>query len=89
MVFHPEHGELEVKNQEELTEALRQRYRYDPYPKPQVAIEDPKVEKKQLQDKLKHQDGIINQQNDLLTKLAARLEALEAAATEPFDIKKK
>ena len=89
MIFHPEHGELVVNDQAELDEALRQRYRLEPYPKPQVAIEDPKVEKKQLQDKLKHQDGVINQQNDLLAKLTARLEALEQAATEPFDIKKK
>jgi len=88
MVFHPEHGELIVQDEKELEEALRQRYRMEPYPKPQIALEDPKVEKKQLQDKLKQQEGVINQQNDLLMKLTARMEALEGKTPEPIDVKK-
>lgn len=79
MVFHAEHGELTVENQQELDEALKQKYRLEPYIKPQVAMADPKAEKVALQKELKEKDGQINTLADKLTKALERLDALEAA----------
>ncbi len=79
MVYHAENGELVVENDTELTEALRQKYREAPYIKPQVMVEDPRIEKQRLQDSLKTKDGQINTLADKLTKALERLDALEQA----------
>lgn len=83
MIYHAEHGELVVNDQHELEEALRQKYRLEPYLKPQVALADPKAEKLATDAKIKAQEGTINAQNDMLLKMQARLEALENSASEP------
>ncbi len=79
MVFHAEHGELTVENQTELDEALTQKYRLEPYVKPQVHMGDPKAEKVALQKELKEKDGQITALGDALQKALSRLDALEAA----------
>ena len=88
MVFHAEKGELTVENQFELDEALRQKYRLEPYLKPQVAVQDPRVEKAELQKKLSEQSGQNTALADALQKALARIDALEAKAEEPKSSKK-
>lgn len=83
MVYHAEKGELTVYDDDELNEALRQKYRKEPYAKPQVALADPKAEKVALQAELKHKDGQIAALNDGFQKALARLDALENKAEEP------
>jgi hypothetical protein len=87
MVYHAEHGELVVEDQHELDEALRQRYRPEPYLKPQVALADPRAEKFALQKELKEKDGQITtladqmrRMQDQMTEMAAKLEAIPAAS---------
>jgi len=82
MIFHAEKGELVVEHQEELDLHLKRGYRLEPYPKPQVAIEDPKVEKAALQAQLKKKDGEIASLADTLQRAIARLDALELSKAE-------
>lgn len=77
MRFHHTKGEAVAFNQQELDELYRSGYRDEPYPKPQIAIHDPKIEKQQLQDDLKRKDGELAQLSDVLQRALARLEALE------------
>lgn len=77
MIYHPEKGELIVENDADLKLALKGGYRLEPYPKPQVALEDPKVEKLALEAKLKQKDGEIASLADLVQRLSSRLDALE------------
>lgn len=79
MIYHPAKGELVVKNQEGLDEALQNGYRTAPYLKPQVAVLDPAAEKKAMLEKNQELEGLIIAQNDRLE----RMEAAFKAATEP------
>ena len=85
MVYHAAKGEAVAFNRKELDELLRSGYRDTPYPKPQIAIYDPHVEKQKLVDSLQKKDGEIAQLNDVLQKALARLDSLEATQ---FDKKK-
>jgi hypothetical protein len=78
MIYHPEKGELTVYDEAELKAHLAKGYRTEPYPKAQVALEDPKAEKAALELKLKQKDGEIASLNDVLVRAMARLDALES-----------
>jgi hypothetical protein len=78
-MYHPE-GDISIVDDEAEMEQYKQKgYRTDPYPKPQVKVEDPATEKKLLMDRNRELEGKLAVQNDLLLKLAGRLEAIEAA----------
>lgn len=77
-----ERVETEAANKKELEAVLKQGYRREPYPKPQVALLDPAVEKAALLERNKMLEGMIVQQNDLMLKLSARLEAIEKGQAE-------
>ncbi len=77
MIYHAEKGELVVHDQQELEQYIGEGWRKEPYPRPKVVVMDPAVEKKAQMDESARLRGVIAQQNDLLEKMAARLEALE------------
>ena len=78
MIYHAEKGEHIVFDAAELAEHLDAGWRREPYPKAKVAVLDPASEKKALMDTNSQLQGQITLQNDLLAKMAARLEALES-----------
>jgi hypothetical protein len=77
MIYHPEKGEMTVYEASELKEAQRSGWRQEPYIKVRITMNDPGAEKAALEAKLKEQNGVIVQQNDLLQKLLDRVAALE------------
>jgi hypothetical protein len=92
MVFHAERkpaigncepGEAVAVDQKELDALLAKGYRAEPYPRPQVHLEDPKQEKAALQRELREKDGELATLRDAAAKMMARLDALESAATDP------
>ena len=78
MVYHAD-GREEVCVTPEDFHALRPKgFRMEPYPKAQVAMQDPKTEKVMLQKELKEKDGQIATLTDTLARLSARVEELAA-----------
>lgn len=76
-MYHPD-GRYEVAATPKDMEELKTRgFRTEPYPRAQVAIGDPAAEKKELERKLKEKDGEIATLTDNLSKILARLEAIE------------
>jgi len=75
--FRGEKGEKVVMNETEMAVAIEDGWTVEPYEFPAVAILDPATEKKALMDQVSAQSAMITQQNDLMQKMAARLEALE------------
>lgn len=63
---------------DQLQEFIQKGFRREPYPKAQVALNDPATEKKELQRKLTEKDGQIASLQDLFEKALQRLDALEA-----------
>ncbi len=76
MVYHAEKGELTVNGPKELKEAYAKDYRDDPYPKPQIEVLAPEIEKKRLKDENDQLRGQMARLEDQQNKLA---EALAAA----------
>jgi hypothetical protein len=92
MVYHAERkpavgvcepGEAVAQDKEELDMLLKRGYRAEPYPRPVAHLEDPRQEKAALQQELKEKDGELARLRDVSAKLLERMEALEAAATDP------
>ncbi len=71
--------EQEQSNKKELEAHLDPKagWRREPFPKPQVAVLDPATEKAHMLERNRMLEGLIVQQNDLVQKLSARLDALE------------
>lgn len=92
MVYHAEKkpaigsceaGEAIALDQKELDALLAKGYRMEPYPRPQVHLEDPRQEKAALQRELREKDGELATLRDQTARLLERMEALESAATDP------
>ena len=64
-------------NEAALAVALKSGYRREPYIKPQVPVLDPAAEKAALLRRIQEQDGLLNQQTDLLLRMEDRLKAVE------------
>ena len=76
MVADPEHGTAEAGSKEQEDELIEQGYRREPYARVQVAFEDPKFEKIQLQKQLKERDGQIATLSDQLGRLEKIVDGL-------------
>jgi hypothetical protein len=83
--YHADGRVREVNSADELKLARLDGFRAEQYAVVRVAPKDPAEEKAILEAKLREGDGKLAMQNELLLKLSARLEALEAekAAAEP------
>lgn len=75
--YHADGRDLIVLDADELKDAREHGYRLEPYPKPQVALGDPKAEKVAVQKALTQKDGEIAALTDLVQKMNARLEGVE------------
>lgn len=69
MIYHAQHGELIVHSEAELKEAKRQQYRDEPFPKPQIEVLSPEIEKKKLKDENDQLRGQMARLEDKLNKL--------------------
>jgi hypothetical protein len=79
MVYHSDGREEIAVAPQDYKEFVRKGFRDEPYPKPQIAVLDPATEKQALADHNKQLQSQITIQNELLSKLQARLETIEAA----------
>ena len=77
-LYRPDKMEFANSSQEKAN-LIQRGFRPEPYPKPQIEVLDPAVEKKALQDKNNELQGQIIRQQDALSKMMERLEALEKA----------
>lgn len=77
MLFHANGDEKIVADPKEQALAEKAGFRTTPYEKPRVVLEDPAAEKQALLARNKELEGKLTVQNEMLQKLAARLEALE------------
>jgi len=68
----------ERDNKAALAQSVKDGYRSEPYPKPQIAVLDPAIEKAQLKAKNEALEGMIVSQADDLAKLRASVEKLLA-----------
>ena len=75
-LYRPDKMEFANSSQEKA-ELIRRGFRPEPYPKPQIEVLDPAIEKKALRDKNDELQGQIIRQQDALSKMMERLEALE------------
>lgn len=75
-----ERKKILAANESEKSEALKLGYQLEPFVKPQVVVLSPEVEKAALIAKNKELEGQYIAANDMLVKMAARLEALEKKA---------
>lgn len=76
------------ENQQALDKALSNDqwsggYRMEPYPKPQIAVHDAAVEKQQMLDRQKEQDGKITMLTDLVSKLLQKPVEVEEVKDKP------
>ena len=78
-----ERKRIHAENTAAVDAAIKQGYRYEPYPKLQIQVLDPVVEKAALMQKNKDLEGQLRAQADVTNKLMARLEALEAGGPGP------
>jgi hypothetical protein len=78
LMYHADGREQQVDNQAEAEEAGAKGFRHMPYPKPQVAIEDPRVEKARLIQDAADARALNAQLLERLTQVTERLAALEA-----------
>lgn len=69
--------DVETTNKADLAMALKMGYRDEPYQKPQITLLDPAVEKAAMLAKHRELEGTIVAQQDYMSKLEARLAALE------------
>lgn len=81
-LYHADGREADATDQEHKEFLLTKGYRVKPFPKAQVALEDPKTEKLILEKQLKEKDGQIASLGDLQRLMQDRLEALEAKLAE-------
>lgn len=88
MIYHADGRELIVHDDTERQDHFKRGFRNDPYIKPKVAVNDPATEKKALMDTNTQLQAQLTQQNELILRMAERLEALESSATEPAKVKK-
>lgn len=80
MLYKPdpgEKGEKVVLTSTEMAVALQDGWREEPYPKVQIAVLDPATEKKNLLDTNNQLQAQLVLQNELMQKMAARLEEIE------------
>lgn len=77
MVYHQDGREVIVNGRGELADSVKRGFREEPYVKAKVAVGDPAAEKQALIERNTELEGKLNAQNDMLSKLMARLEALE------------
>ncbi len=77
MLYHASRGERMVDDAEEQRIAIEEGYRKDHYLKPQVAVNDPQVEKKELLDRNRELGGQVTILSEVIEKLEARLTAME------------
>ncbi len=78
MIYHADGRERVVQDHREYEEWRGKGFRDDPYPKPQVAVLDPATEKKALMETNRQLQGQVTTQQDLIDRLSARLDAVEA-----------
>lgn len=78
MVYHADGRELKVNTEAEQQDAIRRGFRNEPYIKPRIAVNDPAAEKKALMDTNLQLQAQLTSTNDVLAKMAVRLEQLEA-----------
>lgn len=72
MIYSPR-GSVVVKSAQERDKYFEQGYRMQPYPKPQVLINDPKTEKLEMQRENKELRGQLTSQQDQINKLEQML----------------
>ena len=80
MLYKPdpgEKGQKVVMNETEKAIALQDGWRVESYPVVQVAVLDPASEKKALIEHNNQMAAQLVQQNELMQKMAARIEAIE------------
>ncbi len=80
MLYQPirgEKGEKIVLNEREMAVAIEDGWREEPYEFPAIVVLDPQTEKKHLMEKLQAAESQNIQLAEMMTKLAARLEAVE------------
>jgi len=73
MIYHADGREQIVMDAKELKEFQDKGFRKEPYPKVQIALEDPKVEKQRLQQQLAEKDGQIAMLTERFNQLEQRL----------------
>lgn len=78
MLYHADGRQIVIGGDKEEKAAVVKGFRREPYPVIQIAIEDPKVEKKMLQDQLREKDGKIATLSDQLERLIARMDESDA-----------
>ena len=78
MLYHADGREEIVDGPDAMKEIEAKGFRTLPYPKPQVAIEDPKVEKQRLIDDAAKARADLAKSTEIMQAMMARLEALEA-----------
>ncbi len=83
MIYHADGRELIVHDDAERQDLFKRGFRNEPYPKPKIAVNDPATEKKALMDTNTQLQAQLTSTNDILAKMAARLEQLENSATDP------
>lgn len=82
MVYNPS-GNLIVNSREELQDAESRGYRQKPYPKPQVAMNDPKTEKVEALRREKELQGQLTAQQDEIAQLRAEMREMMAQKRGP------
>lgn len=83
MLYKPdpgEKGEKIVMNEAELSAALQDGWRIDPYPRVQIAVLDPAMAQKNLQDTNNNLQAQLAIMQEQMNKMAARLEGGEETA---------
>lgn len=78
MIYHSDQREQVVDDEVELKQYLAAGFRKEPYPKPKVYVSSPELEKQALLDNNRNLQGQITTRDDLIARMAARLDALEA-----------
>ena len=77
MMLYKETEEKVVLHEAEKKQALAEGWRVEPFPKVQIAVLDPAMEKKNLLDTNNQLQAQLVRQQELMEKMAARLESLE------------